>query len=152
MPNKIDLSLDMLTLEKGLLELGVYCYQTSIDFLNKKIDLHIFLDDNETNNIKNHIAEISNQINWIQNNMNYVECELKQCDLIQTKNDYWLDENEDDITPEQFIKRITLLIINIDIRENEIINTNLEYDDNDIFLGHRISVDISNGQVTDINI
>lgn len=152
MDKKISLSKGQFHLDENLLKSGLYCYKTSIELLEKNIPLNIFLNDKLSDKLEDQLEIIEKQVNWLQSSMAFVEEEIGRSHLVEVKNASWLEEGEDEVTPDQFIQRITLLSVSIDINDGRLDNTNLEYDDDDIFWGHRISVDIVNGKVSSVDI
>ncbi len=150
MYEKINLSLNQLKLDEDLLKSGLYFYKAKIRFIANEVNLQIFLSGTQQDNLNNYIGEIETQVNWLQSHMDYVEGEIRQSHLIELKNDNWLEEGEDKITPNQFMDRITLLAVSINIIDGKLADINLEYDDDDIFWGHRISVSIVDGKVIDV--
>jgi hypothetical protein len=57
-------------------------------------------------------------------------------ELLSTKNDFWLDDDETPVTPEQFKSRMTLESISIDRKGG----FSFWHDDGDLFYGHSVQV------------
>lgn len=97
---------------------------------------------------KKFIDKINKKLNWVANNEIYLNNEIAK-KLVPLKNESWLGENEDDISNDEFIKRVQ--ISNITFYEDG--NTELVFEDDDLFLGHQIIVDLSiKNKLTGINI
>lgn len=139
-------------LDEDMLKLDTYWYRTNILFNCEKVELSVRTETNKEEELSEILTDIEREINYIQDNYVVIESGIKESDLIELKNDFWLDENEEEITPEDFINRITLVGIHIDVVNNKIDNINLEYDDGEIFLGHRISVDIKDRKIISADI
>ncbi len=58
-------------------------------------------------------------------------------ELLELKNDGWLDDDEEEVTPEEFVERIGLTSISVP-EDGEF---EFWYDDGDLFWGHVILVD-----------
>lgn len=83
---------------------------------------------------------LSNKIlSWFTINRNKVMEFAATDDLLKLKNEVWLEEDEDEITKEEFINRIVLE--NISIYSDG--NFDVWYGDGDIFWGHAVKVNIS---------
>jgi hypothetical protein len=78
------------------------------------------------------------QSNW---DHRIADCVVEE--LLALKNEVWLQDGEDELSPQDFISRMTLRSINID--ESGLFV--FWYDDGDLFWGHSIEVvgDLSNG-------
>lgn len=57
-------------------------------------------------------------------------------ELLPTKNDYWLDDDEEPLTSEQFVSRMHLVSISLGGDGS----FEFWHDDDDMFLGHSIQV------------
>lgn len=152
MSKRIALDLKNFKLDEVLIDSGIYNYKTDISFLDNTIELGVFLPKEEHGDLIKYIEKLNQEINWLQENMNYITSEIKDSYLIELKNDNWLEEGENEVSSEEFINRITLLYISFDVKEGDTIKSYLEYDDGDLFWGHRIHVDIENQKVKDIGI
>ncbi|QKJ29867.1 DUF2262 domain-containing protein [Mucilaginibacter mali] len=84
------------------------------------------------------ITQINKQLNWLIKNPEAVN-EVIIRDLLQLKNDNWLNEDETPLTKESFLKSIRLTSIGF----YEDTNFSLYYDDGDLFFGHTIIVEIN---------
>lgn len=120
-------------------------------------DITINFDTDEMDNPLKTIQVINNNLKWLANNMDI--CKKYICDtLLETKNDAWLDDDDaewvyepktiedeefdgelEPLTEEQFIKRLTPLTR---IRQFNYDFFTIYFEDNNIFWGHCISLDI----------
>lgn len=139
-------------LDEDMLKLDIYWYRTNILFNGEKVELSARTETNKEEELSKILTDIEKEINYIQDNYVVIKSEIKESNLIELKNDFWLDEDEEELTSGDFINRITLVGIHIDAVNNKIDNINLEYDDGEIFLGHRISVDIKDRKIISASI
>ncbi len=139
-------------LDEDMLKLDIYWYRTNILFNSEKVELSVRTETNKEEELSEILTDIEKEINYIQDNYVVIESGIKESNLIELKNDFWLDEDEEELTSEDFINRITLVGIHIEVVNNKIDNINLEYDDGEIFWGHRISVDIKDRKIISANI
>ncbi len=101
------------------------------------IDLHI--SDYGKDEITT-AAKLSNEIiSWYKINRGKIYDYAATDELIQLKNETWLEEDEVEITREEFIERIRVQSISIYYDGN----FEVWFDDGDIFWGHGIKVDFS---------
>ncbi|HAG44161.1 MAG TPA: hypothetical protein DCL31_13610 [Clostridium sp.] len=135
-----------------MLKLDIYWYRANILFNGEKVELSVRTETNKEEELSEILTDIEKEINYIQDNYVVIESGIKESNLIELKNDFWLDEDEEELTPGEFINRITLVGIHIDVVNNKIDNINLEYDDGEIFLGHRIGVDIKDREIISADI
>jgi len=139
-------------LDEDMLKLDIYWYRANILFNGEKVELSVRTETNKEEELSEILTDIEKEINYIQDNYVIIRSGIKESNLIELKNDFWLDEDEEELTPGDFINRITLVGIHIDVVNNKIDNINLEYDDGEIFLGHRIGVDIKDREIISADI
>lgn len=142
-PDRIYLQLDSFKLDKSSSDMDISLYGSTINFLNNEIALDIWLNNRKTDKLKLNIKKCEEYVNWLQDNIGYINNEIRNSDLVDLKNKGWLLDGESKVSPDQLIERISLLAVSIDIVDNKIDLVNLEYDDDNIFYGHRIHVDFN---------
>lgn len=94
--------------------------------------------DAENENLNKFVEKINSQLNWLAKNRNYVNENLTQ-NLLNLKNENWLDKNELPKSKTDFLKLMRLKSINF-IQNSAF---NLNYDDGKLFKGHSIEVKLN---------
>ena len=130
-------------LGKFLLNRSVNWFEKEIYWLGKKVRISFESDSEEK------MKHSCNMLRSIIDDMDKWDKESRICaskDLLELKNDVWLDEDESILTPEDFQNRITLESIGIGSEED----IEFWFNDGDIFWGHSICVyaHIKNGCVS----
>jgi hypothetical protein len=94
------------------------------------------------------IDQINSRLNWISDNEKTLKNGIAE-KLVPLKNESWLDETETEISNNEFVKRIQLSRITFYGDGN----SELTFDDNDLFWEHQIVADLNaKNKLTDINI
>ncbi len=94
------------------------------------------------------IDQINRNLNWIADNESGIKSGIAK-KLLPLKNENWLEENESELSQSEFIKRIKLTSISFFGKGN----SELIFDDGDIFWEHDIVADLNTkNKLTDINI
>ena len=120
---------------------------TKINILGNQVEITYDPSEIELNENK-FIDLINNKLNWISNNEETLKNGIAK-NLVPLKNDSWLNENESEISNDEFIKRIKLNRITFYGNGD----SELTFDDDDLFWGHQIVADLSvKNKLTDINI
>ncbi len=119
----------------GLLKYNDTCdwYEGKLFFQDRSIEFSVSTDD-ETN-----VESILEQIDGFVDRLEYYSETAKDYaveQLLELKNDTWLDEDEKTLTPMQF--KVRMLIKSIGISPDS--STCFYYDDGELFFGHEISV------------
>ncbi|RZK57401.1 MAG: DUF2262 domain-containing protein [Pedobacter sp.] len=123
-------------MKKGdIIELKTYII--NILLWEHKVELTFDLD-NASKNINEFVQKINKQLNWIIKSKSLID-EAIISKLLQLKNDSWLDEDQQPVTKEDFIKSMQL--ISIDFASNAAFD--LYFDDGDLFYGHTIIVNVN---------
>ena len=94
--------------------------------------------DAENENLDIFIEKINLQINWLSENRNYLNENLTQ-NLLNLKNENWLDKNELTKSKTEFLKQISLKSINF----TQSSAFSLNFDDGNLFNGHSIEVKLN---------
>jgi hypothetical protein len=121
-------------------------YSTKITLFGNKVEITYDPSEIELNEDK-FIDLINEKLNWISENKETIKNGIAK-KLVPLKNDSWLDENEPEISNSEFIKRIQLNGITF----YEDGNSELNFDDDNLFYGHQIVADLKNNKLTDISI
>jgi hypothetical protein len=138
--------------------LGIFVYREELNSFNLQLDkVHWIL---KMDNQMQEAAQLMKRAEGLYKNMHEFNAKVKESiaeELLVYKNDFWPDYDEDDenldwdkvdageydITRKRFTESITLLEIEINVD-----NIYLEYDDGELFGGHRIHVLLDkNGQL-----
>jgi hypothetical protein len=94
------------------------------------------------------IDQINRNLNWIADNQSGIKSGVAK-KLLPLKNENWLEENESELSESEFIKRIELTSISFFGKGN----SELIFDDGDLFWEHEIVADLNTkNKLTDINI
>jgi len=113
-------------------------YSTEIN-INDSLT-RIYFDPNNINNIETFIQAINKKLVWISKNLEIIKINISK-KLLKIKNDFWLNENENNLTITDFIirlKRIDNIVFNSDN------SFNINFNDDYLFDGHSITVPITN--------
>ncbi len=112
---------------------GLNRYETNIQYKKNKIKIDISLDECDDENIVINLAvDICKNINkWAKKAEDYAISEL-----LDLKNNSWLDENEKEVTPEKFRKKMKLESITIFASGD----FDFWHNDGDLFWGHFIEL------------
>nr|WP_308992897.1 DUF2262 domain-containing protein [Mariniflexile sp. KMM 9835]MDQ8212461.1 DUF2262 domain-containing protein [Mariniflexile sp. KMM 9835] len=94
------------------------------------------------------INQMNRNLNWIANNESEIKIGISK-KLLILKNESWLQENESELSKNEFIKRIKLTSISFFGKGN----SELIFDDGDLFWEHEIVADLNTkNKLTDVNI
>ena len=88
--------------------------------------------------LKDYIEQLNEKLNWIAANRKTIE-ETICHELLETKNEDWLEEGEKEVSEKDFMKRLTLEDINF----FDDSSAELYFNDGDLFWGHSIVIDLS---------
>lgn len=120
-------------------------YEGSAEWNGKRIKLSLGCEDPEAYHAELATAHqlFAEQPQW-QARVNGYAVEM----LLSSKNDYWIDEDEETVTAEEFIGRMTLTSLTIEAGGE----FDFWHDDGDLFYGHAIQIsgNLQNG-LTDAN-
>jgi hypothetical protein len=112
-------------------------YEGQIIFQTLEVSIKLATDD------EGNIKSILDRANYVVVHLEIYSENAKDYaveKLLKLKNEAWLDENEELLTPTQFKNRMILESINIS-SEGDL---NFYYNDGDLFFGHCISITINN--------
>jgi len=87
--------------------------------------------------LQDFILKINQQLNWLVKSKNLVE-EVIIRDLLQLKNDNWLEENQSQLNKDEFLRSIQLTSINF----SQHAEFNMLFDAGDLFEKHSINVKV----------
>ncbi|TVZ22266.1 uncharacterized protein DUF2262 [Dokdonia sp. Hel_I_63] len=112
-------------------------------------DVEIRFDPTEiTTSEEEFVNQINLKLHWIAQNEHKINSRIAK-KLLDLKNDSWLEENQPQLTKEQFIAAITLKSISF----FEDVSCELIFDDGDLFWQHEIVANLSTkNKLTDASI
>ncbi|WP_310488252.1 DUF2262 domain-containing protein [Chamaesiphon sp. VAR_69_metabat_338] len=121
-------------------ELGILQYQQEYDWYEGKIEVQqseilIRLSTDERGNVAAALERANNLVEELERYAQLAK-EYAAVMLLQIKNETWIDDDEQPLTPEQFQQRTSLESISIDAA-GEI---SFYHNDDDLFWGHCILV------------
>ncbi len=119
----------------GILTLNrqMNCFEAEITWQSERINLNLSMDDCED---RDEFLKLARSI-WNSQDEWSKKIEQFAVDkLLSLKKEAWLDEDEREFTPDEFIKRMTLESITLEPDGN----FEFWYDDGDLFWGHSIQV------------
>lgn len=113
------------------LDKSINVFEKNIDWCGKEV--RISFDNDDESELKSMLetgyALYKEQKDWMKKICNFV------CDeLLELKNDAWLDDEEEEITREEFIEAIELCDISLESNDE----FTFWFDDGDLFWGHTI--------------
>ncbi|MBQ0737068.1 DUF2262 domain-containing protein [Aquimarina celericrescens] len=118
-----------------------------LSLFGNKVDITYDPSEIELNEDK-FIDQINRNLNWIAENESELKSRVTE-KLLPLKNENWLDENEAELSENDFVKRIKLTSISFFGKGN----SEMIFDDGDLFWGHEIVADLNvKNKLTDVNV
>ncbi|MBW4438951.1 MAG: DUF2262 domain-containing protein [Pleurocapsa minor GSE-CHR-MK-17-07R] len=111
-----------------------YCWENSLDWAGSAVTFSLNGDETpvpDTELLQTAMTLFDQQAVWSQRVSEYAVQEL-----LQLKNNVWLDEDEAPLTPQDFVARMKLVTISIDGGDS----LGFWHDDGDLFWGHTILI------------
>ncbi len=116
----------------------IFCDESIIKYNFNDINVELNIEDCELEEIEpDELLLRAEKVFEIKNNIYEVVCDK----LLETKNEYWLDD-EIPVTREEFIKKLEICYINVEIEKIYV-----EINDNDLFCGHYINCILNNDYI-----
>lgn len=112
-------------------------YVTNVALWGHKVEL-TFDPNIASKNINEFVQKINKQLNWLIKGKSLIDAAVI-AELLQLKNDSWLDDGQKPVHQEYFLKSIQL--ISVDFTTNAAFD--LYFDDGNLFWGHSIIVNVN---------
>lgn len=132
---RVPVQLDTETLGTLRLDRRIDLFEGEIDYLGRRVGLSVPSLQNSAK-IDDDALAVANQLRANLQSLDRKAREFASTQLLELKNDSWLDDEEDELSLQEFQQRISLTALSVEADGT----ISLYYDDGDIFLGHSIDV------------